>query len=263
MKQQDLVQATRKTEAIPADENREEMCPTHLMRPFLTDERINTLKNAITRRTRFITVVLDDIYHAHNISAVVRSAEAFGIQDIHVLQVENPFRPNRGVTKGAQQWVTFHRHSSIKGCVKTLKEKGYILMGADPPSKGHPSIPLDGIEPEQPVALVFGREKEGLHEELRNACDRLFHIPMTGLTESFNISVTVGISLYVLRKKLDNIDRDIWELSLEEKAALLDDWSVKSVRRGKDILKEIQSRAGRISSNQSQYERMRPCFKTS
>ncbi len=213
-----------------------------LMRPFLTEERLSTLQRAISRRTRHVTVVLDDIYHPHNISAVVRSAEAFGIQDIHVLQVENPFRPNMGVTKGSQQWVTFYRHTSIDGCVEELKKQGYLLLGADPPSKGHSSVPVAEVEPDRPVALVFGREKEGLHQELRDACDNLFHIPMTGLTESFNISVTVGISLYVLREKLDRMDRAVWGLSPEERAALLDEWSVRSVRKGAEVLREIKAR---------------------
>ncbi len=216
-----------------------------LMRPFLTEGRISTLCQALSQRTRYVTVVLDDIYHPHNISAVVRSCEAFGIQDIHVLQVENPFRPNKGVTKGAQQWITFHRHTSIETCVMRLKERGYMLLGADPPSKGHPSVPVDSIELDQPVALVFGREKEGLHQELRDLCDKLFHIPMTGLTESFNISVTVAISLYVLRRKLDMLPGNLWELSGEEKALLLDDWSVKSVRKGQEVLKEIMTRQNR------------------
>ncbi len=213
-----------------------------LMRPFLSTQRINTLKQALSLRTRYITVVLDDIYHPHNISAVVRSCEAFGIQDIHILQVENPFHPNKGVTKGSQQWITFHRHTSIEECVKVLRQRGYLLLGADPPSKGHASLPVDRIELDQPVAIVFGREKEGLHQELRELCDNLFHIPMTGLTESFNISVTVAISLYELRRKLDRMDRSVWELSEEEKADLFDDWCVKSVRKGREVLKEIKAR---------------------
>jgi len=213
-----------------------------LMRPFLTEERVRTLKQALARRTRHVTVVLDDIYHPHNISAVVRSCEAFGIQDIHVLQVENPFQPNKGVTKGSQQWITFHRHTSIEACVRTLKGCGYLLIGADPPSKAHLSVPADAIPLDQPVALVFGREKEGLHQELRDMCDGLFHIPMAGLTESFNISVTVAISLYELRRKLDSMENSIWELSAHEKAELLDDWSVKSVRKGPDVLREIRAR---------------------
>ncbi len=212
------------------------------MRPFLSEQRINTLKQALARRTRYITVVLDDIYHPHNISAVVRSCEAFGIQDIHVLQVENPFRPNKGVTKGSQQWITFHRYTSIEKCVNTLRQRGYLLLGADPPSKGHASLPVDQIELNTPLAIVFGREKEGLHQELRDMCDGLFHIPMTGLTESFNISVTVAISLYELRRKLDSIDRRIWELPEEEKADLFDDWCIKSVRKGPEVLREIKAR---------------------
>ncbi len=215
-----------------------------LMRPFLTRERINTLKKALALRTRHITVVLDDIYHPHNISAVVRSCEAFGIQDLHVLQVENPFKPNKGVTKGSQQWITFHRHTSIEACVQALRDRGYMLLGADPPSKGYPSLPVDQVEVDRPVALVFGREKEGLHQELRDMCDGLFHIPMRGLTESFNISVTVAITLYVLRTKLDQLPRNIWELSHEEQADLLDDWSVKSVRKGPEVLREIKARSG-------------------
>ncbi len=214
----------------------------HLLKPFLTRKRIEILEAALEKRTRYVTVVLDDIYHPHNISAVVRSCEAFGIQDIHVLQVENPFSPNKGVTKGSQQWITFHRHTSIEECVSHLRQKGYMLLGADPPSKGNPSLPVDEIKLSCPVALVFGREKEGLHQELRSACDGLFHIPMKGLTESFNISVTVAISLYVLRRKVDAMPPHVWQLSQKEKEQLLDDWSVKSVRRGQAVLKEIRER---------------------
>ncbi len=213
-----------------------------LMRPMLTEERIRTLTDALSRRTRYITLVLDDIYHPHNISAVVRSAEAFGIQDIHVLQLENPFRPNKGVAMGAQQWITLHRHTSIEKCVEVLKQAGYLLLGADPPSKGNPSVVVEDISLDQPVALVFGREKEGLHQELRDACDGLFHIPMRGMTESFNISVTVAISLYVLSRKLEKMESSIWQLSDDEKAELLDEWSVKSVRKGREVLGEILAR---------------------
>jgi tRNA (guanosine-2'-O-)-methyltransferase len=226
---------------------RKTMRDAELLEPMMSERRMQRLHDMAALRTRFVTVVLDDLYHQHNMSAVVRSAEAMGIQDIHVLQLENRFRPSHGVALGAQQWITVHRHQDIKACMTGLKEKKYLLLAADPPantgeSDGKRVYALDEIPLEQPVALVFGRERDGLHDEVRDLCDASFFIPMNGFTESLNVSVTAGIALYSLRRRIDAMERNRWELSVSEQLELIDEWSVKSVRRGEAVLKEVKGR---------------------
>ncbi len=219
-----------------------------ILRPLLTKERLNRLDQCLSRRTRRITVVLDDLYHRHNMSAVVRSCEAFGVQDIHVIELSNPFSPSRGVALGAEQWITIKKYKSIGDCVEALRRSGYRIMCADPPGRAEglqekACYPIADIPMEAPLALVFGRERDGLHEEIRQLCDARFYIPMLGLTESLNVSVTVGITLHELRSRLEKeVAQDKWGLSGKEKLELLDLWAVRSLKRGKQVLDELKQR---------------------
>ncbi len=213
-----------------------------LLKNMLTDGRRKRIEQVLALRTRHITVVVDNLYHPHNISAVVRSCEAFGIQDIHAIEDENRFEPSHGIAMGAERWITLYRHSSPQACIRWLRDHGYLVLAADPPGKAEKTrgkeafliedVPLD----RKPVALVFGRELDGLHQGLRQLCDGTAFIPMKGFIESLNVSVTAAICLYELRKKLDIMDKDAWCLSEEEKAQLRDDWYVKSVRHGPQVL---------------------------
>ncbi len=214
-----------------------------LLRPLMTQGRFERLEKCLDRRTKWITVVLADLYHEHNMSAVVRSCEAFGIQELHVIELSNPFRPNPGVALGAEQWITIKRYSKISICFDSLRRLGYKILCADPPRHAKDfsyllsEIPLaDG-----PVALVFGRERDGLHPEARRLCDGRFYIPMVGLTESLNVSVTVGISLYQLRRFLEEqVEPEKWRLSQAERLELLDLWALRSVRKGQQVLKRLR-----------------------
>ncbi len=222
--------------------------PAELLKDLLTQERKARIEQVLERRTRFITVVLDNLYHPHNMSAVVRSCEAFGIQDIHAIEDENTFDPSRGIAVGAERWISVHRHPGAESCTAWLKSRGYTLLAADPPDKAERTrgkraflleeVPLD----EGPVALVLGKELDGLDPKLRNLCDATVSIPMTGFTESLNVSVTAAICLYEFRKKLDAMDRAIWGLSDEEKSVLRDEWYVKSVKHGPKVLKQLETR---------------------
>ncbi len=223
-----------------------DMRTAKLLEPLLTRERTMRLGTVASMRTRWITIVLDDLYHPHNLSAIIRSAEAFGIQDIHVIQVTNFFKPSPGISLGAQQWINIIRHGSIEDCVSHLRDKEYLILGADPPHDGRAddegALAIEDLPLNNKVALAFGRERDGLHSELRDSCDRLFHIPMVGFTDSFNVSVSVGICLYELRKRLGKLEPEIWTMSRAEQMDLIDDWAVKSVRNGQRVLDEIKAR---------------------
>ena len=206
--------------------------------------RIERLERALSRRTRWITVVLDDVYHRHNMSAIVRSCEAFGIQDIHVMELSNPFCPDHGVALGAEQWVTIKRYKGTDQCMAGLRSSGYRVLCADPPRIADGACyPLRQIPLDRPVALVFGRERYGLHDDVRRMCEGRFYVPMSGLTESLNVSVAVGITLYELRLRLENeVGPDKWRLSSRERLCLFDQWSVRSVKRGERILGVLKGR---------------------
>ncbi len=222
--------------------------PSELLNDLISRERKARIEQVLENRTRFITVVLDNLYHPHNMSAVVRSCEAFGIQDIHVIETENRFAPSEGIAMGAQRWISVIRHASSDECASWLKEKGYTLMAADPPeramkTKSKKAFRLEQISLDQgPLALVFGKELHGIDPHLRSFCDATIFIPMKGFTESFNVSVTAAICLYELRKRLDALPAIKWQLSPREKSDLRDEWYVKSVRHGPKVLKELTNR---------------------
>jgi len=209
----------------------------YLLWPFLTKNRKKRMLEIVSKRTSWLTVVLEDINHPHNMSAVIRSADAFGLTEIHIIELNTKFTPNPDVSLGAQQWIKIIKHKDINSCIKTLKDKGFKLLAADPPLKNPDSIRLDQIDVSSPVALIFGNELEGLHPELRQKCDGFFHIPMYGFTESFNVSVAVGITLYELRSRI-GLDKLISE---EEQQQLLDLWAKKSIREADKILKRLKN----------------------
>ena len=217
-----------------------------LLAPFMAEGRLERFRAALERRTRWITVVLDDLYHAHNMSAVARSCEAMGIQDLHAIELSNPFDPSHGVAMGAEQWITIHHHPSIEGCFRRLEERGYLILCADPPRRvenggdQRPAYPVEEIPLERPVALVFGRERDGLHQETRERSHGTFYIPMRGLTESLNVSVTAAIAIYNLRKRLEEeLKPEQWRLGEEEQLELLDAWAMRSVRHADKIIQRI------------------------
>jgi tRNA (guanosine-2'-O-)-methyltransferase len=234
--------------------NSQENCPegsiSTILSGLVSKKRKMRIEEVLNARTRYVTVVLDDLYHCHNMSAVVRSCEAFGIQDIHAIEIENRFDPSHGVALGAEQWITIRRHKSIDGCMALLRDRHYRIYAADPPGRADSDgvkavfaiydLPMD----EGPIAIAFGRELNGLDPALRELCDGLVYIPIPGFTKSLNVSVTVAVFLYELRKRLDLMDQSIWGLSHAEKCELRDIWYLRSVKHGPKVLEEMLKRQG-------------------
>lgn len=205
---------------------------------FVTEGRWEKICEVLERRTRYICVVLEDIYQPHNASAVLRSCEGFGIQDVHVIESRNEFDPNKGVTIGADRWLTLHRFSepgtnNTERCYRHLKEKGYRIV-ATSPHVGN--VTIDELELDRKTALVMGAEYTGLSEYALEQADQFTTIPMAGFSESFNISVSAALCLYEVTKRLRNSDID-WALTEDEKQDLRLEWLQKSVRAS-DKIKE-------------------------
>ncbi len=209
---------------------------------YLTDNRKQLFSQVIQHRTRHITVVLEDIYQPHNASAVLRSADLTGIQDIHIIENRNQYEVNPEVAMGSSKWLNLIKYNdSEENTLKaydTLRKQGYRIIATTPHTedKNLDEIPLDGK-----MALVFGTELKGLSETAIQNADEYLRIPMYGFTESYNISVSAALTLFTLTEKLRKSEIS-WQLSEEEKLDILLEWTRRSIKRSELIEKEFFQR---------------------
>ncbi len=195
---------------------------------YITAHKKSAIERVLAQRTRFFTVVLEDIFKPHNASAVLRTCDCFGIQDIHLIEKTDTYKVNPFVTRGAAQWVDLHKYytpegSAVDDCFGRLRSEGYAIYGTSPASDSLSIHDLPLI-PNQKVALVFGNEHEGISEEVKSKVDGLVHIPMRGFTESFNISVSASIFLYELMKRANEMEIPDFHLSDKDRAELRLRW---------------------------------------
>ena len=176
---------------------------------FVTDKRKNLFRNILQDRTRHFTVVLEDIYQQHNSSAVIRSCDIFGIQDVHVIENKYNSKVSRHIAKGSQKWLTFNRYNEDKNntidCLENLKSKGYQVIATTPHND---SCVLHDFDITKKSAFVFGVEKAGVSDDVMKNADGFLKIPMVDFTESLNISVAAAIVLENLSYKLRNSSLD-------------------------------------------------------
>ena len=195
---------------------------------YITAHKKSAIERVLAQRTRFFTVVLEDIFKPHNASAVLRTCDCFGIQDIHLIEKTDTYKVNPFVTRGAAQWVDLHKYytpegSAVDDCFGRLRSEGYEIYGTSP-APDSLSIHDLPLIPNQKVALVFGNEHEGISEEVKSKVDGLVHIPMRGFTESFNISVSASIFLYELMKRANEMEIPDFQLSDQERDELRLRW---------------------------------------
>lgn len=199
---------------------------------FLTSRRQGLCKKILNERTNYFTVAVEDVYQLHNTSAVIRSCDVFGIQNVHVIEEINVKRIDREIAMGAQKWVDVNRYDSTDTCVRTLKDKGYQIVATTPHDD---SKVLQDFDINKPAAFFFGREQQGLSDTVLNAADSKLHIPMVGFTESLNISVSAAIILQHVTSKLRETDIK-WQLSEDEKLEKRLEWTKKVVKSHEQII---------------------------
>ncbi|MAO45424.1 MULTISPECIES: TrmH family RNA methyltransferase [Leeuwenhoekiella] len=175
---------------------------------FLTPRRQDLFKQVLEERTRFLTVAIEDVGHLHNTSAVMRSCDAFGVQDVHVIEELKGKRIDREIAMGAQKWTSVKRYDSTKNALAKLKSEGYQIVATTPHHTAHK---LEDFKLDKPTALFFGSEKDGLTETVIEAADEYIYIPTFGFTQSLNISVCAAILLQELTHRLRNSSLD-WKL---------------------------------------------------
>lgn len=186
-------------------------------------------------RTRHIAVVLEDIYQSHNASAVLRSCDCFGVQDVHVIEANNPFNPAGDVAVGSSKWVDYYPYHDTPSAYQRLREMGYKIVATTPHTN---DTLITDLDISQPIALVFGTELTGLTPQAIDLADSYVKIPMYGFTESFNISVCAALSLFSITERLrrSNIP---WQLSDEQVLDLKLHWCTQAIRDGEKVLQNL------------------------
>jgi tRNA (guanosine-2'-O-)-methyltransferase len=207
----------------------------------LISERRATLFNTIApNRTRHIQLVLEDIFQSQNASAVLRTCDILGIQDVHVIETRNKYSINKDVSLGSSKWIDLHRYTDqddpLDTCLNGLKKNGVRLIATSPRTEN--STPLNELSIDEPMAILFGTELNGLTDRALSYADELMHIPMVGFTESFNISVSAAITLYQLRNKLHDSKR--YFLNEQEQLTLKIRWAKSMLRASDDVEQTIK-----------------------
>lgn len=205
---------------------------------FFSENKRMLFDRIAPQRTRHISVVLEDVYQSHNASAVLRSCDCFGVQDVHVVEANNPFNPAGDVAVGSSKWVDYYRYKSIHEVYDALHAKGYRIVATLP----HENDTMIGdLDITQPTALVFGTELTGLTQEAIDGADAYVKIPMYGFTESFNISVCAALSLFSLTERMRASDQP-WRLTDDELLDLKLHWVMQTVKDGEAVMKNLMSR---------------------
>lgn len=202
-----------------------------LLEEYVTPNKIELIDKVLAERTRYLTVVMEDFYHSQNASAVMRTCDCFGVQDVYITQRLHDYNVNPNVVRGASKWLSLNmferEEQSTEKCFNSLKSKNYRLVGTTPDSN---SASIKELNINQPIAFVFGTEKQGMSNYAKEHVDELVHVPMYGFTESFNVSVSAAI---ILNELVDRIKRESvdWALSEEEKLDLKFEWYQHIVKR--------------------------------
>ncbi len=210
---------------------------------YVSVNKLRLIDELIPMRTRYVTVVLEDIHQPRNASAILRSCECFGVQDIHI--IENKYHWNHipDVERGSSKWINIHRHldnhSNTRDCLAKLKNDGFQIVATTP----HATMSIDELPLSKPVALVFGTERLGVSGDVINMSDAEVKIPMYGFTGSFNVSVAAAICLHTMRRRLT--DSDIhWQLSPADAEEIMLTWCKRSLKHHERYLREYEKLQG-------------------
>ncbi|MCO4822305.1 MAG: RNA methyltransferase [Flavobacteriaceae bacterium] len=204
---------------------------------YLTENRRHRFEKVLAQRTKHFTVATEDVYQLHNTSAVIRSCDVFGIQEVNIVEERNSKRIDREIAMGAQKWVDLNRFHSVKEALKSLKQNGYQIVATTPHEN---DAMLHEFDVTKKSCFFFGRETEGLSQEVLDQADCFLKIPMVGFTESLNISVSAAIILQHVTNKLRQTEID-WQLTLAERQEKKLDWIKKTIKSYDEIVAHFYS----------------------
>lgn len=209
------------------------------LKPFFSENKAQAFERVISNRTRYLTVVMENIFQSQNASAVLRTCDLTGVQDVHIIENYNDYTINPNVTLGASKWLNMYNYNTREyntmEAYQELRKRGYRIVATTPHKKGISLTDLDLHKGK--VALIFGTELGGLTDQAIENADEYVTIPMYGFTESFNISVSAALIVRELTEKLRESTIN-WQLDEEEKADILIEWALKVINRKRQHLKD-------------------------
>lgn len=212
------------------------MSDTHVIQallPYMRQERFQRLSDASIARMRGLTIVLESLYDPGNLGAVFRSADAHGLTDVHVINPQNATKTQaRAVSRGSEKWLDIHTYNETETCVERLRKHGFQIAVSDLEA----ASPLRSIDFSKPTAVVFGSERFGVSDTMRDAADIRFRIPMHGFVQSLNISVAAAITLHVARQGRERALGAKSDLSTRDRTWLLAQWMRRSVTHSDELL---------------------------
>ena len=201
---------------------------------FMLPERLATLRRAIDSRTKYMTLLAENMFHPQNASALVRHCEAFGVQSMHTVQTLCKFNPNVDIVRGTDKWIDIYHHRSTAEALAHLKSEGYRIIATTPHKQSCTPESFDVTKGK--FAIVMGTEKTGISEEVMAAADEFLRIPMCGMVESLNVSACAAIIVYMLSERMRHEVED-WKMTEEEQIRTLHHWLVDTVKDAKALLK--------------------------
>ena len=211
--------------------------------PLLTISRIERIDRVLKKRTKGISVLLEDIYQGHNISAVLRTCDNLGIQNIYIIQDSNKINLSKGISLGSEKWVTLKikkNNQTKSDFIKGLKKEGFKLVSTVPPSKKK-SIILEDFKIEKKMIIAFGNEEKGLSSEILDESESLISAPMDGFNESYNISVSCAIIMNQIISKAKKQNKLV-HLNKKEMDSLKMEWYIKSIRNSSTVIKNLMKK---------------------
>jgi len=211
---------------------------------FITYDRLVLFNNILKERTRYVTVLLEDIYQPHNASAVLRSCDCFGVQDVHIVENQNNYNINPDVTLGSQKWLSLFKYNANQNntltAINKLKAEGYKIIATIPDKS---STPLTHFSlSDSKTAILFGNELRGLSQDAMAMADENLHIPMYGFTESLNISVSAAIILQSLTHQLRATPNLKWQLEQHEQQEIMLAWLKRTIKKSDLIVEQFNKK---------------------
>ena len=199
----------------------------------MTPERYDVLRKTVGMRTRYMTVLAENMYHGQNAAALIRHCEAFGVQEMHTVETLCSFEPNPDIARGAERWIDVRQHPSTAEAIVALRGAGYRIVATTPHREDVTPETFDVAR--GPFALVFGTEHAGISDEVIASADEFLRIPMCGMVESLNVSASAAILIYMLSERVRR-SVDGWQLPPAAQAEVLDGWMRGSVKDAGAIL---------------------------
>jgi tRNA (guanosine-2'-O-)-methyltransferase len=222
-----------------------------LLAEHLTEHKRNLFEHVLAQRTRHVTLVMEDLYQAQNTSAIQRSAESFGVQDLHIIENKHTFSHHRKISKGSSDWLTMHRYNeagmnNTETCLQTLKNKGYQIVVTALHEK---TIALHEVDLSKKTAVLMGTELTGASEAAMQMADVYMKIPTVGFTESLNVSVASAIIMQHFTHRMRS-ENQPWQLTDEEKLHLKVEWAKRSIYWSQYIMEMWENGELRVTSGE-------------